>query len=337
MGTYSGYVAVFVQMHAPAYYKCMFNSRQEEEQTTMVIPIYWYFALLFFWVAEDVVSNKLDVLTVRLGDSLTLNCTYNCSAQFIRGCWNTKEKNPRCYTGPKNTNGFCTVSLPLLNVTVTDSERTYRCYTIQTDDPQYHEEIQRTVAFKLQNDTRLLNSTAAVSDEPKESTEDEFASVNGESTRIKVLATGVFFVAMVLVAPAVYICVKRIRQICNYKGEHEGSSSSSPQPTDTVPLSMNGTPSVQNERVTLRIPTSDDNSDMDVPYAEILITVRGVSTPELSQVTYLPVGDHKQRWGDDSMCHLQASRSADRLHIPHPREVSRKMSTSSEYAVITYV
>lgn len=43
-----------------------------------------------------------------------------------------------------------------------------------------------------------------------------------------------------------------------------------------------------------------------------------------------------QRWGDKPRCHLQASRSADRLHVPQVREVSRKMSTNSEYAVITY-
>lgn len=40
--------------------------------------------------------------------------------------------------------------------------------------------------------------------------------------------------------------------------------------------------------------------------------------------------------GDESRSHLQASRSADRLHVPQPREVSRKMSTNSEYAIITY-
>ncbi|AWO99019.1 Hypothetical protein SMAX5B_013471 [Scophthalmus maximus] len=67
-----------------------------------------------------------------------------------------------------------------------------------------------------------------------------------------------------------------------------------------------------------------------------MITVRGVSTPELTQVGYLTPGDQKEWWGDDSRSQLQASRSADRLHVMLPREVSRKMSTNSEYAVITY-
>ncbi|TWW77260.1 hypothetical protein D4764_12G0006500 [Takifugu flavidus] len=93
---------------------------------------------------------------------------------------------------------------------------------------------------------------------------------------------------------------------------------------------------MQGERVTLRIPTPDNDSDTEVPYADIMITVRGVSTPELTQVGYLSTGDGKEWWRDESQGHLQASRSADRLHLPQPREISRKMSTNSEYAVITY-
>ncbi|CAB1347528.1 unnamed protein product [Coregonus sp. 'balchen'] len=76
-----------------------------------------------------------------------------------------------------------------------------------------------------------------------------------------------------------------------------------------------------------------------------MITMRGASTPELTKISYLAPGDHRERWredaghgpstGPEARSHLQASRSADRLHV-QPREVSRKMSTNSEYAVITY-
>lgn len=38
----------------------------------------------------------------------------------------------------------------------------------------------------------------------------------------------------------------------------------------------------------------DDESDTEVPYADIMITVRGVSTPELTQVGYLSPGDQKE-------------------------------------------
>lgn len=38
----------------------------------------------------------------------------------------------------------------------------------------------------------------------------------------------------------------------------------------------------------------DNDSDTEVPYADIMITVRGVSTPELTQVGYLSTGDGKE-------------------------------------------
>lgn len=39
---------------------------------------------------------------------------------------------------------------------------------------------------------------------------------------------------------------------------------------------------------------SDSASDTEVSYADIMITVRGVSTPELNQVVYLSPGDQNQ-------------------------------------------
>lgn len=36
---------------------------------------------------------------------------------------------------------------------------------------------------------------------------------------------------------------------------------------------------------------SDIESDTEVPYADIMITIRGVSTPELTQVSYLATGE----------------------------------------------
>lgn len=38
----------------------------------------------------------------------------------------------------------------------------------------------------------------------------------------------------------------------------------------------------------------DNESDTEVPYADIMITVRGISTPELTQVGYLTPGDQKE-------------------------------------------
>ncbi|KAI5620810.1 hypothetical protein C0J50_19682 [Silurus asotus] len=81
----------------------------------------------------------------------------------------------------------------------------------------------------------------------------------------------------------------------------------------------------------------DCQSDHEVPYADIVISVRGSSIPELTGLHGQTPRDHRLRWKEEAtgVSHLQACRSADRLHV-HPREVSRKLSTTSEYAVITY-
>ncbi|XP_022609571.1 uncharacterized protein LOC111228067 isoform X1 [Seriola dumerili] len=301
-----------------------------------------HFTLLFLWVTQDFgscVNMKIptDFLTVVLGDSLTLNCTYNCSNGFVRGCWSKTPGNSVCH-GTQSSSTFCTTSLHLSNVSAEDLKTSYTCYTQDTDDPQLPQKTERIVSLQLEAQTSAPNWTvtpmtetknASLSAKPKDSS-------GGEFTGIKVLATVSVAVAMVLAALAAYLCLNWNRQSWNGKGEPVLSRSSSPQPSHAVFSPVKGSLSTHSERVTLRIPTPDNESDTEVPYADIMIAARGVSTPELTQVCYLTPGDQKEWWGDESRSYLQASRSADRLHVPMPREVSRKMSTNSEYAVITY-
>ncbi|XP_032365773.1 uncharacterized protein LOC116683438 [Etheostoma spectabile] len=300
-----------------------------------------HFTLLFFWVTQDFVScinmkMPVDSVAVALGDSLTLNCTYNCSGGFVRGCWSKASDNTGCH-GTLIKGRLCTMSFHLSNMSSEDLKN-YTCYTVATDDPQLPQKTERIVLLQLEAQTSAPNWTitpntntknASLPAKPKDSS-------GGEFTGIKVLATVTVAVAMVLAALAVYLCLNRSRQSWNEKGEPVVSRSGSPLPPHAVPSPVKGSLSTQSERVTLRIPTPDNESDTEVPYADIMITVRGVSTPELTQVVYLTPGDQKEWWGDESRSHLKGSRSADRLHLLQPREVSRKMSTNSEYAVITY-
>ncbi|XP_033488208.1 uncharacterized protein LOC117260332 isoform X2 [Epinephelus lanceolatus] len=305
-------------------------------RTTMMISV--YFTLLFVWVTPDFVSSfylktPFDVLAVALGDSLTLNCTYNCSVGFVRGCWSKASDNSGCH-GTLSKSNFCTVSLHLSNVSTEDLKKNYTCYTQDTDDPHVPQKTELVVLLQLQALTSAPNWTVT----PKTGTKNASLPVkpndsSGEFTGIKVLATVTVAVAMVLAALAVYLCLNRNRLSWNDKGVPVVSRSGSPLSPHAVLLPVKGSVT-QSERVTLRIPTPDNESDTEVPYADIMITVRGVSTPELTQVGYLTPGDQNEWWGDDSRSHLQASRSADRLHVP--QQVSRKMSTNSEYAVITY-
>lgn len=115
--------------------------------------------------------------------------------------------------------------------------------------------------------------------------------------------------------------------------------------------------------------TPDSQSDHEVPYADIVISVRGSSNPDISDtltqtsknqrpVTKYIINKYNflgiffqqvcliawdlmsdcecvlQRWRDETRAGLLHA-SADRLHI-RSKEVTRKLSTTSEYAVITY-
>ncbi|XP_020510202.2 uncharacterized protein [Labrus bergylta] len=298
-----------------------------------------HFIVLIIWMTQEFVTcvnmrMPVDILTTALGDSLTLNCTYNCSTEFVRGCWSKSSDNSVCF----GTHAKCTVSLRLSNVSAEDLEKNYTCYTLVTDDPQLLPKTERIVKLKLQGQRRAPTWKVTLKTETENATlpEKPRDQSGGEFTGIKVLATVTVAVATVLTALAAYMCLNRNRQSLSCKGPPVGSRSGSPLPPHAVCLPVNGPQSTQSERVTLRIPTPDSESDTEVPYADIMITVRGVSTPELTQVGYLTPGDQREWRGDDSRCNLQASRSADRLHVPQPREVSRKMSTNSEYAVITY-
>ncbi|XP_041851276.1 uncharacterized protein LOC121646404 isoform X2 [Melanotaenia boesemani] len=291
--------------------------------------------LLCFWVAQDIAScdktpTPVDFLTVELGDSVTLNCTYNCSSGFVHGYWSTASNNSDCTEISRNGT-FCTVAVCLSVVSAEDVKENYTCYTEDREHPQLLQKTERIISLQVRR--KIPHWTVAPKTDTKNvsfSAETKHSS-GGEFTGIKVLATVTVTVAMVLAGLAVYLCVNRNRQ--NWNGESGVSRSCLPQPPNVPLLPLKGTPSIQSERVTVRIPPPDNESETEVPYADIMITVRGVSTPELTQVGYLATGERR---GDESRAHLQASRSADRLHVPQPREVSRKMSTNSEYAVITY-
>ncbi|XP_058490516.1 uncharacterized protein LOC131462949 isoform X2 [Solea solea] len=301
-----------------------------------------HFPLLLLCLTQDLVScsdikMRTELLTATLGDSLTLNCTYNCSTGFVRGCWSTTPDNSGCH-GTFSKSSVCTVSLHLSNVSTEDLQKSYTCYTENTEDPHFTQITQRVVSLQLEVHISFPRWTLTPQTETKNATlPAKPKDLSGETfTGMKVLATVTVAVALLLAALAAYLCLNRNKQSRHSKGELAVSRSGSTLPSPASLSLMMGSASAPSERVALRIPTPDNGSDTEVPYADIMITVRGVSTPELTQIGYLAPGDQKEWWGDEPRSHLQASRSADRLHVLLPREVSRKMSTNSEYAVITY-
>ncbi|XP_062329175.1 uncharacterized protein LOC134029171 [Osmerus eperlanus] len=298
-----------------------------------------------------------ETVRVVLGQDLVLNCTYNCSSGFIKGCWVqgglkrglTLEGHQDAHC-PSITNlqgDLCTLSRTLSSVTVNDTRYNYTCVTVDKGQANLPRRTERVVQLQLPQDTSDLSGqmvsspavTTAASDVSKTTMVKKEPDEDQESTGVKVLATVSVVVAVVLTALAAHLCLSRGR---GPKGNPAFTSlKTSSENTRVVRPTATGPSSAVTERVALRITPPDDQSDHEVPYADIMISVRGSSTPELTTASYLTTGDHRDCWREEAgpglhpRANLQACRSADRLH-PYPREVNRKMSTSSEYAVITY-
>ncbi|RVE64817.1 hypothetical protein OJAV_G00129550 [Oryzias javanicus] len=276
----------------------------------IVIPL----TVLLVWVPHNYASRaRVEFVTVELGDNAVLNCTYNCSSGFIRDYWG-KGSNNSSTCGTVVSTTMCTTSLCLSNVSANDLNKNYTCYTEDTADPNLSKKQECIFSLHLKVQKSVPTWTVAME------TDDEsvLREVEAEFKVAAIIIVAVGFSAM-LVFKAVCFCLEN----WNVTGETRSLRSNSTEPPNIGSRSGQDGQKTQGERVTLWIPPPDDECDTEVPYADITITVRGVSTPELSQVNCLTIGEF-----------LHASRSADRLHVP--REVSRKMSTTSEYAVITY-
>lgn len=106
-------------------------------------------AILFPIFAASVtclVTSEHTLLTVSLGHSILLNCTYNCSNGFVQGFWDTG----RVSTKHRRKNGsICVVSLPLKNVSAEDLGRNYTCRTENSEDESSSSRIQMVVSLQL--------------------------------------------------------------------------------------------------------------------------------------------------------------------------------------------
>lgn len=95
-----------------------------------------------------------DLVTVALGDPLTLNCSYNCSTGFVRGCWSKASDNSGCL-GVNRRSIFCSVSLHLSNVSTEDLKYNYSCYTQNTEHPQLQQKTERIVSLHVEGKETL--------------------------------------------------------------------------------------------------------------------------------------------------------------------------------------
>lgn len=102
---------------------------------------------LFAVSVRCLAMSEPTLLTVALGNSILLNCTYNCSSGFIRASWN---EEPDSSKPPFRNGSVCVVSLLLNNVSTEDLGRNYTCHTKNTDDFNPLAKIQLVVSLQLQ-------------------------------------------------------------------------------------------------------------------------------------------------------------------------------------------
>ncbi|XP_062377412.1 uncharacterized protein LOC134066183 [Sardina pilchardus] len=266
-----------------------------------------------------------------LGEPLTLPCTFNCSMGFVRGQWSQEGKNlgcAGCHWTEKpviKSGDLCTLPLYTEEVTRNDSHHTYTCESIQIDQPRLPRRTEQQVSLKISTSPKATSSPS-VSSMALTSSDGAGDDVDDNSSDVfqlvKVLAVVVAFVIMVLLIS--YLCFLRRKRGCVAGSEK-------------IPAARHDRPGSDKEYASVTFTNTDCQSDHEVPYADIVISVRGVSTPELRGLPGGAQGNLRAKWREDSgPAPLQhAFRSADRLHV-QPREVSRKLSSTSEYAVITY-
>ncbi|XP_067307868.1 uncharacterized protein [Pseudorasbora parva] len=307
-----------------------------------------------------------EIKKARLQEPLTLNCTYNCSSGFTRGNWKWEETPvcSKCHWDQKTLKlgDMCTVSIYTAYLIMEQTNYTYSCFSEESDKPgiprktellirlQVHvmagtslilhcdaidikhckvQWVRENSTFPLtqQNDSVVQWSEIKAEDSGRyrcqtkgtcmhqDFTVDiEVNTIDG-FTWAKVFAAFAVSAVVVLTAHLVYLCYRRGCKIM-----------------DSTNIVHERVPS--RNAVVMRPIAQDSQSDHEVPYADIVISVRGSSNPDLSDTFNQTSKNQRPRWRDEARAGLLHA-SADRLHI-HSKEVTRKLSTTSEYAVITY-
>ncbi|CAL8345503.1 unnamed protein product [Arctogadus glacialis] len=295
-----------------------------------------YMTMLLLWVSQDPTKCEktgvvLDTIRVAVGEPLTLNCTYDCSPGFVRGCWSPEEDSGTAgCLGTITQNEVCTVSLQFPNISMEDVGSIQVCYSENTAHPELKRQTERRVELQIHGQRDIPSWTTGSDTASSEIKWTEMITPSiptqpkdsGEVAGMNTLQRSIAIVGIALVGLGFFLLVKYKR-----KGG----------PVDSVKDRPTSLGSHAN-----RSPAREDQSDSEVAYADIVITVRGASSPELAQICYGSHEDQRERWRDETYLspfpasHLpQISRSADRLNVI-PREISRKLSTNSEYAIITY-
>lgn len=298
----------------------------------------WLLSLMFGCAIQACVRCEADaeweLVPVALGEPHTLLCAYNCSEGFMRGTWRSRGEDLGCSSchwtqlAFNKTGDLCILPLHTKQVMQNDTQLNYTCVSCQTDQPGVPCHTARQLQLKISTSltaTPPPPGTTRVHMPNDDAPGDGTNTASGALGLVKVLAAVAVATVLVLLS---YLGLLGCRRRCAAGSEK----------TPAVRHDRSG---MDKDYACVTFTSTDCQSDHEVAYADIMISVRGVSTPELRGLVGsmgAQGGCHdnlRAKWKEDSSPLQHAFRSADRLHV-QPREVSRKLSSTSEYAVITY-
>jgi len=93
-----------------------------------------------------------EAVSVAVGEPFLLNCTYNCSSGFVRGCWSLAEQSGHAGTclGTLTLGTTCTVTLGFARVSPADLGLVYVCSSEDTEHPELRRQTERRVSLQVQ-------------------------------------------------------------------------------------------------------------------------------------------------------------------------------------------
>ncbi|XP_036816957.1 uncharacterized protein LOC110503445 [Oncorhynchus mykiss] len=162
-------------------------------------------------------QKQREVIHAAVGESLVLNCTYNCSSGFVRGHWVKLPDCPHC-PRPRETknvtkNGdLCTLPLYFPHLSREDFQYNYTCFSEDHESEQFPSKIECLVSLQAQARPSASDTTDTTDESMTTLGNHEDSIIDHEKfTGVKVLATVTVIVAAVSAAVAVSLCMSRNR------------------------------------------------------------------------------------------------------------------------------
>lgn len=110
-------------------------------------------------------TTRPEVVTATLGEPVSFDCTYNCSAGFVRGEWKW-EDTTRCSAcqwlsnhHKNKSEDMCTVNLYTANLTLEQTHYNYTCVSVMNDQPDLPHKIERIISLRVQGMKLHLHET----------------------------------------------------------------------------------------------------------------------------------------------------------------------------------